>query len=300
MSSQNVCFKTEPMSNATPDTRPDSTLKPTIRPIDILKSLPHSSSSAAQTPALPLPGLRPIDILKSIRDRQPTSSVSSVPVPDPNVRPIDILAELKARSSLSSTSSLTASTHTPHLRPAGVLPTSIKTTNAPLDPPSRLIAPLPKRPSATSSSSTASQPSHRRPRFSKPPDKTPRVVETPRIDRDIVMQPPPDFLDLTLDSPSNQLPDVIELTDTSADSDECDVDMDANPVHDPEDDILRPADFVFHTNLPIHPRHTKQPWVGTLRPEDWVPSREELHAEQVDFDRSLPTEMLKAGYPKYV
>jgi hypothetical protein len=108
------------------------------------------------------------------------------------------------------------------------------------------------------------------------------------------------FLDLT-EMARTPSPRVIELTDTSSDDDDSDVVMEGTHTDNPEPNgNMRPTDFVFNSNIPIHPRRTIQPWAGSLRPQDWIPSREELHAEQVAFDRSLPAEMLQAGYPLYV
>ena len=111
----------------------------------------------------------------------------------------------------------------------------------------------------------------------------------------------PQIEDIIMDSPTKApLPEAMELTDTSGDE-VSDVDMDRYSSQDPDSDTdMRPPAFVFNTNLPINPRRTIRPWVGSLRPEDWVPSREELHADQVDFARSLPLEMSHAGYPAYV
>jgi len=320
------------MSAGDVDARTDAMPRPTIRPIDILTALPHSSSTTAFTPIAPAKHLRPIDILHSIRERRPSSSVTSLNVQDPPpatlIRPIDIIAGLKERPTSTSNSSLPgSSSRTTHpVRPVDVLaslkrPTTSpfllhsKTTGpslpAPVHAPSQIsrdIAPLPKR-ARPKSISNLPPPKPVLQRHDVKPYvqtvKSPTAVPLNDNDHDIIMNPPTTiydstFLDLTIDPPRTPLSSIIELTDTSSD-DDCDIEVDTNPVHDPETDIdMRPVSFVFNTNLPINPRQTARPWVGSLRPQDWVPSREELHAEQVDFDRSLPSEMHHAGYPVYV
>jgi hypothetical protein len=114
------------------------------------------------------------------------------------------------------------------------------------------------------------------------------------------MDAPPSILDLTIDITKTRLPDILELTDSSS-SDESDVVMAVDCMDTPDPDAnMRPTDFVFNSNAPVNPRQTVRPWAGSLKPQDWIPSREELHADQVAFDRALPAEMLQSGYPLYV
>ena len=61
-----------------------------------------------------------------------------------------------------------------------------------------------------------------------------------------------------------------------------------------------PMPYIFHTNDTLATRQTLRTWTGTHRAEDWVPSREDLHAEEVDRSRILPLQILERGYPHFV
>ena len=50
---------------------------------------------------------------------------------------------------------------------------------------------------------------------------------------------------------------------------------------------MRASDFVFNTNLPVSPRRTVRPWTGSLRPQDWIPSREGLPPRTSRFRSSV-------------
>jgi hypothetical protein len=63
------------------------------------------------------------------------------------------------------------------------------------------------------------------------------------------------------------------------------------------DDI--PSHYVFNTNTPIG-RATVNSWSGRFQSEDWEVSLEERHAEQVDYDRALPSALQEAGHPIFV
>ena len=58
--------------------------------------------------------------------------------------------------------------------------------------------------------------------------------------------------------------------------------------------------FVFHTDDFLATRQTTGSWRGSRNPDEWILSREDLHAEQVDRDRDLPEEMDNPWYPSYV
>jgi hypothetical protein len=292
-------LETAPMAVTEEDVRPIDKPKPTSRAIDILATLRGPSSS----------NHRPIDLLDSLRHPPSLTAASSDHKPPSRTRPMDLLAELKARSPLCSTSSVPPDTHTESApqRPVDILATIRRQTARQL-PPSTLNKPtgsgLPPPDASFNSSSIASRPMAPLPKRAVVASSSSSTVPKPRRHHglpkptiqkgDVEMNLSPNFVDLTIEHPRDHLPDIIELTDES------DVDMDSTPLHHPEDINMRPVDFVFNTNLPVNPRHTARPWVGSLRPQDWIPSREELHAAQVDFDRSLPSEMHLAGFPVYV
>lgn len=58
--------------------------------------------------------------------------------------------------------------------------------------------------------------------------------------------------------------------------------------------------FVFNTNNILATRQETGSWRLREKDPEWILSREELHAEQVDLDRLLPAEMSRPFYPTYV
>jgi hypothetical protein len=58
--------------------------------------------------------------------------------------------------------------------------------------------------------------------------------------------------------------------------------------------------FVFNTNDILSTRQEIGSWHGSSKSMEWLLSREELHAEQVDLDRGLPAEMQHPFYPSFV
>jgi hypothetical protein len=58
--------------------------------------------------------------------------------------------------------------------------------------------------------------------------------------------------------------------------------------------------FVFNTDNLLATRQMVRSWRGHRRPAEWILCREELHAEHVDLDRELPSEMDNPFYPSFV
>jgi hypothetical protein len=138
------------------------------------------------------------------------------------------------------------------------------------------------------------------------------------------------FIDLTLPSaspPSKN--EVIELTDSDTEMEDATRVEDPRNQHPPSINIatnsdsemrgtagpsntrpsvsspelspdLGPMPYVFHTNDELATRQTIRSWHGTLRAEDWIPSREDLHADEVDRSRILPLRLLDDDYPIFV
>lgn len=274
-----------------------------LRPIDILKTLRLASSSSTAPPKPPATPnvVRPIDLLKLVQVRPPSPSVSSVSssassYPPAAPRPLDILKGIKVRPS-PATTPISSSSVPSKLRPVDILATV--TTQAGL----QLASSTPIQPGRSQLESLPDRPRLIAPLPRRARAKSPQLASLADND-DVAMHAPPrrnpDILDLTVEISKTRLADILELTDSSGD-DESDVIMDMDSNDTPAPDVnVRPTDFVFNSNIPVNPRQTVRPWAGSLQPQDWIPSREELHAEQVAFDRSLPAEMLHSGYPLYV
>lgn len=58
--------------------------------------------------------------------------------------------------------------------------------------------------------------------------------------------------------------------------------------------------FTFNTDNLLATRQTNRFWRGSRQPVEWILSREELHAQHVDLDRELPSEMDDPWYPSFV
>jgi hypothetical protein len=58
--------------------------------------------------------------------------------------------------------------------------------------------------------------------------------------------------------------------------------------------------FVFKTDNLLETRKTDRSWQGSRQAAEWILSREELHAQQVDLDRWVPKEIDHSDFPSFV
>jgi hypothetical protein len=84
--------------------------------------------------------------------------------------------------------------------------------------------------------------------------------------------------------------EILELSDDSSDFD----------MEGPFPRRTTRTDYIYNSNDLIATRQTVRSWKGSYRPDEWVISREELHADEVDRARALAIDLEEADYPKFV
>jgi len=72
---------------------------------------------------------------------------------------------------------------------------------------------------------------------------------------------------------------------------------DAEPDSEPATDF---PPFVFHTDNLLAPRETDQSWQGSRPAAEWILSRQEVHAHQLDLDHRISAEITDPWFPSFV
>jgi hypothetical protein len=263
----------------TPSADPDSSAPPKrVRAIDVFENLPDHLTSH-QPMQQDSPDLHSL----SINPFAPGNTVPPPPsAPLPNAVPrraIDMF-NLFPRDSPQQSAPLPANDPTPNAKPRRAIDMfDLFPSTDPLPPPPSAPSPNVKPPRAidflelfpSGSPTPILRPIAKLPRRFRHAPKT--------LDVDI---------DLTLPEPAFNA-DVLELTDS---------DDEQNPK--PAKSTFPSSDFIYNTNDLLKTRQTTRTWEGSYFPESWIPSREELHSEQVDEDRALPAELCDDTFPSFV
>jgi hypothetical protein len=119
-----------------------------------------------------------------------------------------------------------------------------------------------------------------------------------KVDHDIKMEDP-DIIHAQTSPARTQIPDAIEVIDSDAEMEDR---SSSKPAPTTGDDSPTPpnSNFVYHTNNHLATRQTSRSWHGSHRPDNWIVSREELHADEVDCARELPVTLEEGDFPVFV
>jgi hypothetical protein len=104
---------------------------------------------------------------------------------------------------------------------------------------------------------------------------------------------------MELDQPAlpSKTQDVIDITDSDSEMEETPHKPGQGSGHDSPTERLP---FIYNTNNLLATRQITHSWHGSHRAKDWVLSREELHAEEVDHSRELAVTMDEPEFPVLV